>query len=399
MTLPKLSELGGPQFRSNPFPLYARLRRENPVVQVLLPDGQKAWLVTRYDDALSAFKDKRLSKDRLNASEKQPWMPAIFKPLSRNMLDLDDPDHARLRGIVHKAFTPRLIETLRETIEALTEELILAAKNRGRMDLIADLALPLPVAVISQMLGVPANERHKFHGWSNAVVSSQSSKFGALKAIPSAVAFLRYVRKLVRLRRDHPQNDLTTALIQAEEAGDRLSEDEMVAMIFLLLVAGHETTVNLIGNGMLALLTHAGQMGRLRGDLTLAPSAVEELLRFDGPVAMATERFSLEPVELSGTMIPAGALVYIVIASANRDEQQFERADELDIARINNRHLSFGQGTHYCLGAPLARLEARIAITALLKHMPQLRLACPEHRIRWKKGLLIRGVQALPLGF
>jgi cytochrome P450 len=399
MPAPKLTSLAGPQFRANPYPFYDRLRRENPVLQVGLPDGQTAWLITRYDDVINAFKDKRISKDKLNSGQKQPWVPAFFKPLDRNMLDVDDPDHARLRGLVHKAFTPRLIEALREIIEKLTEELILAAKARGRMDLIADLALPLPVAVISQMLGVPANERHRFHGWSNTVVASQSSKFGALKAIPSVISFLRYIRKLIRLRRDHPQDDLSSALIQAEEAGDRLSENEMVAMIFLLLIAGHETTVNLIGNGMLALLTHANQMEQLRGDLSLMPSAIEELLRFDGPLEMATERFTLEPVEFSGVTIPAGAMVYVVIASANRDEQQFEHADELNITRANNRHLSFGQGTHYCLGAPLARLEAKIAITALLRHMPQLRLACPPAQIRWKPGLILRGVQALPLEF
>jgi cytochrome P450 len=399
MPAPKLTALAGPQFRANPYPFYDRLRRENPVIQVMLPDGQTAWLITRYDDVINAFKDKRISKDKLNSGQKQPWVPAFFKPLDRNMLDVDDPDHARLRGLVHKAFTPRLIEALRETIEKLTEELILAAKARGRMDLIADLALPLPVAVISQMLGVPANESDRFHGWSNTVVASQSSRFGALKAIPSVISFLRYIRKLIRLRRDHPQDDLTSALIQAEEAGDRLSENEMVAMIFLLLIAGHETTVNLIGNGMLALLTHPDQMGQLRGDLSLMPSAIEELLRFDGPLEMATERFTLEPVEFSGVTIPAGAMVYVVIASANRDEQQFEHADQLDIARANNRHLSFGQGTHYCLGAPLARLEAKITMTALLKHMPRLRLACPSTQIRWKPGLILRGVQALPLEF
>ncbi|HEY3768216.1 MAG TPA: cytochrome P450, partial [Candidatus Angelobacter sp.] len=299
MAPPKLTALAGPQFRANPYPFYDRLRRENPVIQVVLPDGQTAWLITRYDDVINAFKDKRLSKDKLNSGQKQPWVPAFFKPLDRNMLDVDDPDHARLRALVHKAFTPRLIETLRETIDALTEELVLAAKARGRMDLIADLALPLPVAVISQMLGVPANDRHKFHVWSNTVVASQSSKFGALKAIPSVISFMRYIRKLIRLRRDHPQDDLTSALIQAEEAGDRLSENEMVAMIFLLLIAGHETTVNLIGNGMLALLTHADQMEQLRGDLSLMPSAIEELLRFDGPLEMATERFTLEPIEFS----------------------------------------------------------------------------------------------------
>jgi cytochrome P450 len=399
MGAPKLTALAGPQFRANPYPFYDRLRRENPVIQVVLPDGQTAWLITRYDDVINAFKDKRLSKDKLNSGQKQPCVPAFFKPLDRNMLDVDDPDHARLRGLVHKAFTPRLIEAMRDTVENLAEELILAAKARGRMDLIADLALPLPVAVISQMLGVPANERHKFHGWSNAVVSSQSSKFGALKAIPSVVSFLRYIRKLIRLRRNHPQDDLTSALIQAEEAGDRLSENEMVAMIFLLLIAGHETTVNLIGNGMLALLTHADQMEQLRGDLSLMTSAIEELLRFDGPLEMATERFTLEPIEFSGVTIPAGAMVYVVIASANRDEQQFERADQLNIMRANNRHLSFGLGTHYCLGAPLARLEAKIAFTALLRHMPRLRLAYPATQIRWKPGLILRGVQALPLEF
>jgi cytochrome P450 PksS len=399
MAPPNLTELAGPQFRSNPHPFYARLRRESPVIQVVLPDGQNAWLITRYEDALSAFKDKRISKDKLNSGQKQPWVPAFFKPLDRNMLDLDDPDHARLRGLVHKAFTPRLIEALRATIENLSEELMLAAKARGRMDLIADLALPLPVAVISQMLGVPRNERHKFHHWSNTIVAAQSSKFGALKAIPSAIAFLRYIRKLIRLRRDHMLDDMTSALIQAEEAGDRLSEDEMVAMIFLLLIAGHETTVNLIGNGVLALLTHADQMAQLRGDLSLMPSAIEELLRFDGPLEMATERFTLQPIEVGGVTIPSGAMVYAVIASANRDEQQFERADQLDITRANNRHLSFGLGMHYCLGAPLARLEADIAITALLRHMPQLRLACFSAQIRWKAGLILRGVQALPLEF
>jgi cytochrome P450 len=399
MAPPNLTELAGPQFRSNPHPFYARLRRESPVVHVILPNGQKAWLITRYEDAISAFKDKRISKDKLNSGQKQPWVPAFFKSLDRNMLDLDDPDHARLRGLVHKAFTPRLIEALRESIENLTEELIRAAKARGRMDLIADLALPLPVAVISQMLGVPPNERHKFHHWSNTIVAAQSSKLGALKAIPSAIAFLRYIRKLVRLRRDHPQGDLTSALVQAEEAGDHLSEDEMVAMIFLLLIAGHETTVNLIGNGVLALLTHADQMAQLRGDLSLMPSAIEELLRFDGPLEMATERFTLQPIELGGATIPSGAMVYVVIASANRDEQQFERADQLDITRANNRHLSFGLGMHYCLGAPLARLEADIAITALLRHMPQLHLASLSAQIRWKPGLILRGVQALPLAF
>jgi cytochrome P450 len=399
LAVPKLAALAGPQFRSNPYPFYARLRRKNPVIQFITPDGHSAWLITRYDDALNALKDKRLSKDIANLSEKPPWVPAYFKPLARNMLDLDDPDHARLRTLVHKAFTPKLIGTLRTSIETLSEELIESAKPRGRMDLVAKFALPLPVAVISQMLGIPKREQGKFHRWSNAIVSSQSSKFGALKAIPSVISFLRYIRRLVRLRQVHPENDLTTAMIQAEEAGDRMNGDEMLAMIFLLLIAGHETTVNLIGNGMLALFTHPEQMEKLRGDSSLVASAVEEMLRFDSPLEMATERYATEEVEFSGTAIPAGARVYVVIASANRDEQQFERADQLDITRTNNRHLSFGMGAHYCLGAPLARLEAQIAITALLRQMPNLRLAAPYGEIRWKPGLVLRGVKALPVEF
>lgn len=368
-------------------------------MQVVLPDGQTAWLIARYEDALSALKDKRFSKDKLNAGEKQPWMPAFFKPLTRNMLDLDDPDHARLRGLVHKAFTPPLIESLRKSIQELTEELIESAKTRIRMDLIAEFALPLPVAVISQMLGVPVNERHKFHRWSAAVVSAQSSTLGSIKAIPSVFSFLRYIRRLIKRRRKNPENDLTSALVQAEESGDKLSEDEIVAMIFLLLVAGHETTVNLIGNGMLALFAHPGQMDKLKREPALAASAVEEFLRFDGPLEMTTERYSLDRIELSGITIPAGALVYVVIASANRDERQFERPDQMDITRANNRHLGFGQGSHYCLGAPLARLETQIATTALLRHMPNLHLAVPYREIRWKPGLVLRGVRALPVEF
>jgi cytochrome P450 len=399
LATPKLTALAGPQFRSNPYPFYARLREEHPVIQVVTSEGHLAWLITRYDDALNALKDKRLSKDKANLSEKPPWVPKYFEPLARNMLDLDDPDHARLRTLVHKAFTPKLVETLRTSIEALSEGLIESAERRGRIDLIAEFALPLPVAVISQMLGIPKREQNKFHRWSNAIVSSQSSKFGALKAIPSVISFLRYIRRLVRLRQAHPENDLTTAMIQAEEAGDRMNGDEMLSMIFLLLIAGHETTVNLIGNGMLALFTHPEQMEKLRGDASLVASAVEEMLRFDSPLEMATERYATEEVEFSGTAIPAGARVYVVIASANRDEQQFERADQFDITRPNNRHLSFGMGAHYCLGAPLARLEGQIAITALLKRMPKLRLAVPYGEIRWKPGLILRGVKALPVEF
>lgn len=392
-------DISKPQFKANPYPFYARLRAEEPVFPVKLPDGQTAWLITRYDDAFSALRDRRFSKDKLNAGQKQPWMPAFFKPLSRNMLDLDDPDHARLRSLVHKAFTPKMVQSIRQNVESLTEELLDAVQSRGRMDLVREYALPLPTAIIARMLGVPSGERHNFHRWSSAIVSSQSSKWGTVWAIPHVIAFLRYIRKLVRLRRDNPQSDLTSALAQAEDAGDKLNEDELLAMIFLLLVAGHETTVNLIANGALALLRHPEQIDKLRRDPSLIESAVEELLRFDGPLETATERYAREDVPTSGRTIPRGALVYVVLASANRDERQFANPDMLDLTRQDNRHLAFGQGTHYCLGAPLARLETQIAINTLLRRSPGLDLAIRETRIRWKKGLVLRGVESLPVRF
>jgi cytochrome P450 len=281
----------------------------------------------------------------------------------------------------------------------LTEELLDAVQPRGHMDLVREYALPLPTSIIAQMLGVPSGEQHNFHRWSSAIVSSQSSKWGAVRAIPYAIAFLRYIRKLIRLRRDSPQNDLTSALVRAEEAGDKLNEDELLSMIFLLLIAGHETTVNLIANGTLALLRHPEQIEKLRRDPSLVGSAVEELLRFEGPVETATERYALEDVSIAGRMVPRGGLVYVVFASANRDGRQFDNPDTLDITRQGNRHLAFGQGIHYCLGAPLARLEAQIAISALLRRFPHLQLAVTGKKIRWKRGLVLRGLESLPVRF
>ena len=262
VTIPNIAS---PEFKADPYPFYARLRAESPVFRVELPTGQPAWLVTRYDDVAAVLKDERFAKDRGNAlppeqAGKQPWVPDLFKPLARNMLDVDPPDHTRLRQLVHKAFTPRLVERLRERVQGLTEELIAAAERRGRMDLIADYALPIPATIIAEMLGVPASDRHRFHRWSRVIVASNPSGWGMVRAIPSAIGFLRYIRKLVKARRSSPRDDLATALVQAEEEGARLDEDELVSMVFLLLIAGHETTVNLIGNGMLALLRHPDQM-------------------------------------------------------------------------------------------------------------------------------------------
>jgi cytochrome P450 len=399
-------DLASPAFKANPYPFYARLRTEAPVWRVTLGDRRTAWLVTRYEDVARVLKDDTFAKDKLNAMDpeqraKTPWVPGFLEPLERNMLDLDDPDHARLRALVSKAFTPRIIERLRGRIEALCEELLDAMererKREGGTDLVAGYALPLPATVIAELLGVPAEDHARFHRWSNRLVSVSSGR-DMLRALPAALSFVRYLRNLVERRRADPEDDLITALIRAEEAGDRLSEDELLAMAFLLLVAGHETTVNLIASGTLALLEHPEQTERLRRDPSLTKTAVEELLRYTSPVEMATERYAREDAEIGGRRIPRGELVLAVLGSANRDERHFEDPDVLDLARDPNRHLAFGRGgVHHCLGAPLARMEGHIALSALLRRFPGARLAMAPDILRWRRGLFLRGLEKLPL--
>jgi cytochrome P450 len=397
-------DISSPAFKANPYPFYAQLREEAPVHRITLGDKRTAWLVSRYDDVVTVLKDDRFVKDKRSAMNqdqmaKEPWIPKILKPLERNMLDTDAPEHSRLRGLVHRAFSPRLVENMRERIQRLTDELLDALQPRGQMDLIRDYALPIPTTIIAEMLGVPIPDRHKFHRWSSTIVSVVPSKWGILKAIPALFLFLRYIRKLVRIRRADPQDDLVSALVGVREAGDQLSEDELLAMVSLLLIAGHETTVNLIGNGMLALMKHPDQMERLRNEPALIKPAVEELLRFDGPLETATERYAREDVTMAGVTIPRGEMVFAVLASANRDEQQFDHADTLDLAREPNRHLAFGQGVHFCLGAPLARLEGQIAINSLLRRIPDLRIAVPPQNLRRRPGLVLHGLKSLPVAF
>jgi len=389
-------------FKANPHPVYARLRADAPVCRVVLSGKQTAWLVTRYDDVVAVLKDARFVKDKTNAltaeqAARQPWTPAMFKPLTRNMLDVDAPDHTRLRALVAKAFTPRLVERMRARIEALTNELLDRASRRKQVDLIRDYALPVPTTIIAEMLGVPARDQRRFHRWSRAIVASNPSGWRMLAAIPNVALFLRYIRGLVRERRSEPRDDLISALVQAHEAGDALSEDELVAMIFLLLVAGHETTVNLIGNGVFALLEHRRQLERLRDDPVLIAPAIEEMLRYQGPLETATKRYAREDVAIGDVTIPRGDMVYAVLASANRDERQFSDPDTLDITREPNRHVAFGLGVHYCLGAPLARLEGQIAITTLLRRAPGLQSIGALRGLRWRRGLVLRGLESFPV--
>jgi cytochrome P450 len=393
--------LASPQFKANPYPFYARLRAEAPVYRTTLPNRQTAWLVTRYDDVLALLKDERLIKDRLNVvapgqSAKQPWIPGILKPLSRNMLDLDGQDHARLRTLVHKVFTPRRVEQLRTQIQARCEQLLAKAQPNGSLELIREYALALPVAVIADLLGIPPEDRHKFQQWSRRL-TSVSSAADVLRVLPAVWQFTRYLHVLFKHRRADPRDDLITALVQTEEAGDMLNEDELLAMVVLLLIAGHETTVNLIGSGMLALLQHPQQMDQLRQNPALIKSAVEELLRYCSPVDLATERYAREDVTIGGVAIPRGDMVLGVLGSANRDERQFANPDRLDISRDPNRHVAFGQGIHFCLGAPLARLEGQISISTLLERVPHLRLKRAPEMLRWRKELFLRGLEQLPV--
>ena len=390
-------------FKANPFPFYAQLRAEAPVFPVVALRGQRAWLVTRYDDVLAALKDERLAKDRHNAMtpeqlKKAPKMPSFFKPFERGLLSLDDPDHARLRVLVHKAFTPRRIEQMREQIQEVANELLNAAVPKGGMDLIADFALPLPLTMIARMLGIPTKDNEKFRRWTKTLLSAASNP-NPLVLVPSMMSFMRYMRKQIQERQSHPQDDLITALSQAKEGSDVMTEDEILSMIFLLLSAGHETTVNLIGSGMLALLEQPEQLTKLRNEPLLSKTAIEELLRFVCPAEMATERYAREDITIAGTTIPRGELVLAVIASANRDEHYFAAPDALDITRTNNKHLAFGQGVHYCLGAPLARLEGQIAIEVLTQRLPNLHLSVAPDQLSWRGGLILRGLEALPVSF
>lgn len=393
--------LASPQFKADPYPFYAELRAHAPVYRTTLPSRQPVWLVSRYADVVAILKDERLAKDRRNTTggkrtTQARWVPAFLRPLAQNMLDLDPPDHTRLRALVHKAFTPRRITELRGRVETLCEELLDSAIARGHLELIQDYALPIPLTIIAELIGVPPADRAAFRRWSEHVVSV-SSGLDFARALPGIWHVMRYLRALCARRRADPQDDLLTDLIQAEEAGSRLSEDELIGMIFLLLLAGHETTVNLIGNSVHTLLAHPDQHERLRQNPVLIRPAVEELARYASPVIMATERYARANMAIDGVTIPRGGLVLALLASANRDKRQFAEPERLDLAREPNHHLAFGQGMHYCLGAPLARLEAHVALRTLLRRLPDLRLKHPDEPLHWRRGLFVRGLEQLPL--
>lgn len=397
-------DLTSAQFKANPFPFYAHLRSHAPVYLVHNIRGQRAWLVTRYDDVAELLKSEDFAKNPKNAwtpeqLKRAPWIPPMFKPLTNNLLSLDVPDHPRLRALVHKAFTPRMVERMRVQTHTLAHELLdrIQAKG-GTFDLIAAYALPLPITIIGRILGVPERDNNRFHRWTQAFIALGTGNNAFMK-VPSVVRFMHYLRKLIRRRAEAPQDDLISALVLAREQDDRLTEDEVLAMTFLLLSAGHETTVNLLASGTLALLEHPDQWRKLQDDPSLTKTGVEELLRFVSPVEMATERFARTDVVIAGTTVPKGELVLGVIASANRDADQFSHPDVVDVTRQDNKHLAFGQGIHYCVGAPLSRLEGHVALIALNERLPDLRLAVPPDQLRWRSSIFVRGLESLPVSF
>jgi cytochrome P450 PksS len=402
MSTPHESDLWSPQHRANPFPLYARLRREAPVSRLVEPSrGVPLWLVTRYKDAVEVLRHTRLVKDPRTLSEEarsRYFRMEELSPLNQHMLSADPPRHTRLRSLVAKVFTPRRVEELRPRIEAICQQLLDTAQPHGGVDLLDAYAFPLPITVIGELLGVPLEDQHRFREWTGALMNPRGP--GGMEAQRNAgMQFITYFQELIARRRGEPRNDLLSDLMAVEEQGDRLNPTELLAMLFLLLLAGHETTVNLIGNGVWALLKHPEQLARLRADPALIDSAVEEMLRYASPVETSTSRFAVEDMELFGQRIPAGELVSASLLSANHDPEQFPEPERFDITREPNRHIAFGFGSHFCLGASLARLEATIAINALLARLPRLCFASDPDTFQWRETALIRGLKQLPVAF
>lgn len=389
-----MSDLLTHEAKSTPHVFYARLRSTEPLIYI---EGLDAWLLTTYEDALWLFKDSRFTKDRRKLSPSEEQRDETWGTFDlRTLLMVDPPDHTRLRRLVSKAFTPRMIEHQRSHIQQITNDLLDAVQPLGAMDLIADFAYPLPLTVISDLLGIPVADRRQFRGWTQAMVDLNTGREQRADAIRQ---FLNYIKFLLDEKRVRPAYDLTSGLVQAEENGDQLNENELISMLIILIIAGHETTVNLLGNGTLALLEHPGQLHLLQQDPELLPGAVEELLRYTAPVSLSDERWASEDIERHGKLIRKGQQVLAALVSANTDPQHIQGGDILDITRRENQHLAFGKGIHTCLGAPLARLEGQIAFGTLLRRLPRLRLAGDPAHLEWERNPTLRGLTSLPVTF
>ena len=377
--------LSSKEFANNKVAYFNWLREHEPVHQGKMMSVMGGYFLSRYDDCVAMLKDPRFVRNRTTATGggRLPFpMPKSVQLLVNSMINEDEPEHRRLRNLVHKGFTPRQLSRLDERIEEITQALLDKAERSGRMELMEEFARPIPVTVIAEMVGVKVEEVPELSKYIDTVTDGMSG-FGLAKTLfwemPKAIKF---VRGLIAQKRSNPGDDILTALIEAEDEGSRLSEDELVAMVFLLIVAGHETTYNLITNATYTLLTHPDQLALLRQNPALMDSAIEEVLRFNGPLYATKPEYPTEDVTFGGVTIPKGSTVMPLLGAANRDPAIFENPELFDITREKNRHLGFGQGIHYCLGAPLARMETKIALTRLLEHNPNLRLAVEPNELQ-----------------
>jgi cytochrome P450 PksS len=389
-----------PEFRRDPYPFYAQLRHEMPIVRLNQGRRGESFYVSRYDDVMALIKDvERFASDKRTAGHKVSWIESrLSLGVTESMVMKDGVDHRRLRTLAHKAFTPMRVAALEQRIAQIADGLLAAADAGRTMDMIAGLALPLPVAVISDMMGVDERYRHRFHHWMKGILELDGAGWlELLTNFPNMIKINRFLRQLIAERRQNKGDDLLSALVEAEEAGDKLSFDELVASTLIILLAGHETTVNLIGNGMLALLEHPDQLERLRAHPELLDAAVEEMLRYTSPVQLNAPRFACVDTELCGVTIRKGDAVCPIIGSANHDETHFEDPERFDVGRQPNRHVAFGFGPHFCLGAPLARLEAKIAFRAILQRYADIQLAVPRSELTWRRSQSVRGLNSLPL--
>jgi vitamin D3 1,25-hydroxylase len=378
-------------FWNDPYPAYDGARAEEPVRKVDLPDGP-VWMMFRHADVRAALADPRLSKDWRYTlpAEQRAAMPATPIPM---MILMDPPEHTRLRKLVSRTFTLRRMEELRPRVVELAGQLLDALPATGTVDIMAEYIFPLPVFVICELLGVPADDREKFAAWSNVMVDESTRD----QAVDASTKMYQYLAELIETKRADPDDALISALIEVADGGDRLSQEELVAMSMMLLIAGHETTVNLIANGLLALLTHPEQLARLSAQPELLAGAVEEFLRWDSPVHSTPVRFVAEDVEYAGVTIPAGAVVVLSLAAANRDGERFADAAQLRVDRDASGHVAFGHGLHHCLGAQLARIEGQEGIGLLLARRPDLALATAPADLTYRRSTLIRGLRSLPV--
>jgi cytochrome P450 PksS len=397
--------LKSPDMRRDPYPTYAQMRRQTtPVTVAASTTGKSTLFFTRYDDVMAILKDSRFINDMRRLPNAEDWtkkwyIPSTIKNFVNSMALVDDPDHARLRRLVHKAFTPSTIQSMAGSIEEWAERSLDACAGKPVIDFIADFALPVPLNVISDLMGVEIADRARFRRWMSNNISDFSLD-NRLELIPKLINTMQldgFLRRLIQDRRAAPKPDLTTALVQAEDGGDTLSEPELTAMLFLLLFAGHETTVNLIGSGTLALLQNPDQFDDLKAHPDLLDSAIDEMLRFTSPVQHIAIRYATVATEIGGVPIPQSAEIMLGIAAANYDETVFDEPERFDIRRSPNKHIAFGFGMHYCLGAPLARLEARLAFEVLFRRYPNLTLAVPPETLTWRGAPALRGLTRLPI--